>query len=732
MRRLTSILLLLLAAPVALAQEPFFCGTSPANDARVEALGEWLAARDADRASKGLLPASNVYAKNNVVVLPGDDSTVPFRQPFDLLGKSLTFTRVNATTFNESTGPLVWEEQFATALFSNNQTRSATYTIAGFDFPFFGRTAKTLYISQLQGIYLDPVPPVPVSSFYQYNDAEALAGTQAVIAPMLTTSTGLAGRYPSIYARELADRVVVTWSQATGEGIQAVLFKNGDIRFSYRNIGTTRAGVLLVTSGNEPWRTTTSLGSVTDSASDVSTTFPTAMLPILDITSVDISRIGNSNLLQITFKTRGAIDRAAIGAGSYALYQSRINGINVNAWVSGDGPGSDALIIPSWGTSEPSPAMRVSGDTVTAVVAQEMWLPTGVADADVFVLSSYSRTADTATVRVHIDPAPAKARTSFATMPAGASMSGPIEETFTLPILSTAAVWNAVRNAFQLDPTEYDGVAIYQNFYTDIIFYAGAYSTGGNPGVDNIESSNSRSRSSAPRSPALLHMNTIRYRYNSNDRDAAFLLMHEFGHRWLQRLNIMQDDGSKTNVLNPVTSHPAQYVDTRAAFNVNTSSDASVMGGSAFTDNHDGSFSTPSDPFTWSYSWLDLYLMGLAPPEEVPPFFYLANSQPALGGEYNPPFGSTYVATRKDLTIDNVVQAMGKRNPAFPNTQRSMRVLFVLVSDPAQSVSDDDVNLVNGYARVLANTFATATGNRAAITSAFAPAPPPRRRAAGK
>src|SRR5207244_1167251 len=132
-------------------------------------------------------------------------------------------------------------------------------------------------------------------------------------------------------------------------------------------------------------------------------------------------------------------------------------------------------------------------------------------------------------------------------------------------------------------------------------------------------------------------------------------------------VNILDENGIRTNVLNPKTAHPAQYVDTRAAFSVYTQSDASVMGGATFTDNQNGTFSTPPAAFAWSYSWLDLYLMGLAAPEEVPPFFYLTNSSPILGLEYNPPANQNYSATRKDVTLTNVVNAMGARKPAFPN-----------------------------------------------------------------
>jgi hypothetical protein len=618
-------------------------------------------------------------------------------------------------------------------LSTDTASHSATYSIAQFDFPVLGRTTRKLYISQLHAIYLDPPPPVPVASFTQYNDAEAVAPAQAVIAPLLTTPPGLANRYPAIYVNEVAGRVIVTWKiTETNEAIQAVLFANGDIRFSYRSIGDTRCGVVLITSGTEAWRTPVVIASTNDLPNDISPGMPA----MLDVTSVTINRIGNTNLLQVVIKLAAPFDRTKIGSGNYGVYQIRFGdpffGAHyLFAYFSGSGSGSDELDVPSWGTSQPSPAMRANGNTITITVAQEQWLP-NLAGADVIDVSTYWKgsAVDEVAWLVGINAPAANVRTSFANASSIDSITGPIEETFTLGILNPSAVWEKVFTAYGLDATKVDGVAIYQNFYTDIVLYAGAYSTGGNPGVDGMVAG-TRSASARQRSPALLHMNAIRYRYNANERDAAFVLMHEFGHRWLQFINIIDDTGTKTRVLNPLTSHPAQYVDTRAAFSVYTSADASVMGGATFTDNHDGTFSTPPAAFAWSYSWLDLYLMGLAAPNEIPPFFYLTNSSPILGMEYSPPANQTYSATRKDLTLTNVINAMGVRKPAFPDTQREMRLLFVLLSDPAHVATADDVNEVARYAAKFRDAFGAATNHRATITSTFAVPPAVRRRVSG-
>jgi hypothetical protein len=93
------------------------------------------------------------------------------------------------------------------------------------------------------------------------------------------------------------------------------------------------------------------------------------------------------------------------------------------------------------------------------------------------------------------------------------------------------------------------------------------------------------------------------------------------------------------------------------------------------------------------YSRLDLYLMGLAPASEVPPFFVVTGASASLFGEEldnesTPRVGVTITGTRSDLTIDDVVRAMGPREPPFdaaPSTFRHAWVLLTRGGEPATS-----------------------------------------------
>src|SRR5438128_97706 len=126
----------LLFASAMSAQEPFVCGTSAANDASVEARGRWIAMRESLRAAKTGSPAGNgAYARNNVIVLPADDSTAPFLRAFDLTGKTLTFTHNGSESFTETTSELNYDDALGVQLPTDVGTRSGSYTLASFDFP---------------------------------------------------------------------------------------------------------------------------------------------------------------------------------------------------------------------------------------------------------------------------------------------------------------------------------------------------------------------------------------------------------------------------------------------------------------------------------------------------------------------------------------------------------------------------------------------------------------------
>ncbi|HEU4520632.1 MAG TPA: hypothetical protein VFT12_01445, partial [Thermoanaerobaculia bacterium] len=87
----------------------------------------------------------------------------------------------------------------------------------------------------------------------------------------------------------------------------------------------------------------------------------------------------------------------------------------------------------------------------------------------------------------------------------------------------------------------------------------------------------------------------------------------------------------------------------------------------------------------------------------------------------------TYRATRRDVRIEQLVAAMGERYPAYPDTQRQFRVLFVLVS--REGATDDALAQIDSIRLRLESDFRAATSGRGTLRTGFAPDAPVRRRA---
>jgi hypothetical protein len=127
-------------------------------------------------------------------------------------------------------------------------------------------------------------------------------------------------------------------------------------------------------------------------------------------------------------------------------------------------------------------------------------------------------------------------------------------------------------------------------------------------------------------------------------------------------------------------AHYSRFVDTQA----------SVHDGLAWTDNHDGTFT--STEYATRYGNLDLYGMGLLPADEVPPFFLIDDipgyrypaSCAAYGTVVRPP-GKTITGKRVDITIADVIAASGARQPPPDAREDYWREAEVILTAPAEA-----------------------------------------------
>ncbi len=156
------------------------------------------------------------------------------------------------------------------------------------------------------------------------------------------------------------------------------------------------------------------------------------------------------------------------------------------------------------------------------------------------------------------------------------------------------------------------------------------------------------------------------------------ILAHEVGHRFLA-YTLFKDP--ETGALSDALLG-RQLAHWSFFFN----SGASVLEGNAIMDNGEGTsprFETTAA--TQTYSLLDQYLMGLRDPSEVPPTFLVTNPRAttrSLGNESRTPeVGVEFDGVRKEIRVEDIIEAVGPRRPDTSVSQRQFRQAFVLLVD---------------------------------------------------
>jgi MYXO-CTERM domain-containing protein len=170
----------------------------------------------------------------------------------------------------------------------------------------------------------------------------------------------------------------------------------------------------------------------------------------------------------------------------------------------------------------------------------------------------------------------------------------------------------------------------------------------------------------------------------------------EIGHAWLAFVYYSQGGPWETDMLGRANSHWSFYMH----------SGGSPVEGHDWVDNGDGTF-TALKHDVFYYSDLDLYLMGLLPPDDVDPWFVLEDpyncvdsAQPDM--ECAPPEANlfqadTYTvnATRRDITIDDVIAVEGPRVPAWPDAPDTFDVSFLLIKRPGEELDEESKLLID-------------------------------------
>ena len=156
-----------------------------------------------------------------------------------------------------------------------------------------------------------------------------------------------------------------------------------------------------------------------------------------------------------------------------------------------------------------------------------------------------------------------------------------------------------------------------------------------------------------------------------------------------------------------------------------------MRGGDYLSKNQDGSFTVTYPPGSSEPGWgssiyaqnkyadLELYLMGLVPPEQVRPHsFLISDTQPHTQPDFDASVPIPASATRI-VTIDDILQVYGVRAPGAGIAQKNFALAFILVSN--QFVNTAELTLINTLARYYASGLPGGT----LVTGGAFPVPDP-------
>jgi hypothetical protein len=164
---------------------------------------------------------------------------------------------------------------------------------------------------------------------------------------------------------------------------------------------------------------------------------------------------------------------------------------------------------------------------------------------------------------------------------------------------------------------------------------------------------------------------------NGVDSDLS-VLAHETGHMWLTRALFRDGSTSSNALLGRQLAHWSFFMNSSASF----------LEGNEIQDQGGGRFQTTAASVR--YSPLDQYLMGLRAADEVPSFFYVAGvTGVAEARDRTPEVGVAFGGTRRDVSLADVVAAIGPRSPTVGQSPKVLRQSFVFVCTSASPAEAD-------------------------------------------
>jgi hypothetical protein len=300
--------------------------------------------------------------------------------------------------------------------------------------------------------------------------------------------------------------------------------------------------------------------------------------------------------------------------------------------------------------------------------------------------------------------------------------SSAIGESFTTA--SGLDVMGVMRRFFSTYPDEYDNVFIFTD--EPVLADAFAYELTVSNAISGLglpTFNYSADYGTAGRLQGICNMDGLA-KYPDDPRAKFFgenttlgIMGQEFAHRWLAFLQFRDHNNRVSQaLLGRDTAHWSFFFD----------SDASVLEGNDILDLGGGAFATQAA--VERFSLLDQYAMGLVDRAQVLPFFYVqspTNVVPPKTAASSPAVGVTFTGIRRNVTIDDVIAAMGPRTPSSADSPREFRQAFIYVVGPARTADPVALEKIDRIRTAWDQFISAATDSRMRVETRLRLSPAP-------
>ena len=666
----------------------------------------------------------NAQAGAAVTIVPAGNLLFKRANRFDLDGKTVTFTPVGAD-YKVTVGGLSWDTPGSSGKVLGYHGEHVTINLP-FPFSFAGQTWTRMYANASGNISFhrserdnwperDPWADGTVREMAAAIDARSAAELELMIAALWALYENA-----TVFVDSSSAGVTVTWRGGRradghvplGENeFQARLRPSGVVEFAYRKVPEQDGIVGLFYGGDAQGAT---LDVLTDAVSDVSH-------GMLDIVQAELVDNGSTLIARIEF----ADDIPQVVPRSHISYELQLTfrHSDCSVGVKVDQAGREPYA--RFWCGETAVGARVHDNVVEVAVSKT--LLDGSPDLSWRVSAIWWDEGHDGTETQSIK-VPDLDR-DLSTL-AAAQVTGNVFEVFHYPVFARRE--RVFSHIYQHAPANAEIGVSFTDFRADDLYNVGAgtgpiNTTAQGIGRDRAQDGERWGSYSILTSMETVFLGAVNFRESGTTlggfryrahAPGVWWIAHEAVHRWASHLSFRDP---RTGQIEPLVDdwcrcHWNQYLHAPAmhpvwpGFADAEYVGASVMGGSVWRDNGDGTFSRmPYTALPTGLSALDLYAMGMIPPSEVPDTFILRDV-------VETPAWDTVRATKVPVRIEDIIAAMGPRVPSAANERKDFRLGIYLLHENNRPPSASDVQHAASISAAVIDYFDRATAGRMRVT----------------